>query len=59
MITRQLELPERVERQIQLASAAYRMTGTDFIYAAIHVALDCSAEEIPAIAKAFALVPAV
>lgn len=55
MITHTLELPEATERMIQLASAAYRMSATGFIRAAIDAALACSAEEIPAIAKAFEL----
>jgi hypothetical protein len=58
MITRQLELPDQTERHIQLASAAYRMSATDFIYAAIKAALACSAKEIPALAMAFELMPA-
>ena len=35
MITRTLELPERTERRIQLASAAFRLSGDGFIKAAI------------------------
>jgi hypothetical protein len=55
MITRTLELTEDVERKLQLASAAYKMSGTGFIKAAIETALACSAAEVPAIAKAFEL----
>jgi hypothetical protein len=55
MITRTLELTEDTERRIQLASAAYRMSSTEFIKAAIGCALTCSAQEVPAIAKAFEL----
>ncbi len=58
MITRTLELPEDTERKLQLASAAYRMSATDFIKAAISCALACSAQEVPAVAKAFELVNA-
>jgi hypothetical protein len=55
MITRTLKLPEGVERRIQLASAAYQLSGTDFIRAAIDAALACSAEDQPVLAKAFEL----
>ena len=55
MITYQLDLPENIDQRIQLASAAYRMSGTEFIRAAIQAALTCSAEEIPALGKAFEL----
>jgi hypothetical protein len=58
MITRQLELPEQTERKLQLASAAYRMSGDEFIKAAINAALACSAEEIPVLGRAFELAPA-
>lgn len=55
MITRTLDLPEDVERRIQLASAAYAMSATEFIRAAIKAALTCSAHEVPAIGRAFEL----
>lgn len=55
MITRSIELSEETERRIQLASAAYRLSGTEFIRAAIDAALACSAEEVPVIARAFEL----
>lgn len=55
MITRTLELPEDVERRIQLASAAYHLSGSEFIRAAIDAALACSAAEQPVLAKAFEL----
>lgn len=55
MITRTIELADATEQRIQLASAAYRMTGTEFVYAAIQAALACSAEEVPAVARAFEL----
>lgn len=55
MITRTLELTEEMERRIQLASTAYHISSSTFIVAAISAALTCSAEEVPAIAKAFEL----
>ena len=55
MITRTIELPEGVERRVQFASAAYSMSATEFIRAAIDAALACSAEEIPALSMAFEL----
>jgi hypothetical protein len=55
MITRTLELPESVERCIQLACTAYHLTGAEFIRAAIDVALACSADEEPVLARAFEL----
>jgi len=55
MITRTLEIPEDTEQRIQLASTAYHVSGHDFILSAINAALTCSAEEVPAIAKAFEL----
>jgi hypothetical protein len=58
MITRTIELPEQTERRIQLASAAYGLSGTEFIRAAVDAALACSAEEVPVLARAFELVPA-
>jgi hypothetical protein len=58
MITRQLELPEHVERKLQFASAAFSMMPDEFILAAISCALTCSAEEVPVLARAFELVPA-
>lgn len=55
MITRTLELPDSIESRVQLASAAYRMSANEFIKSAISAALACSAQEVPAIAKAFEL----
>ena len=58
MIHRKLELPETIEQRVQIASAVYGMSGTEFIRAAIDAALACTAEDIPAVRHAFELMPA-
>jgi hypothetical protein len=45
MITRSLQLTEKQERQIQIASAAYGLSGEEFILAAVDAAIATCAEQ--------------